>query len=308
MQLPDYPWQQPLISQFASMQQQARLAPAILLQERPGCYDDALVERLAYMVLCDHSPPCFHCKHCHLISEGTHPNLTILNAADKVSIDDIRKLDGEIWKTAVFDKAKLIIIRFADYLSINAQNSLLKTLEEPPKNLHFILTVEQSANLLPTIHSRLLRLAQAKISDQQIDDWLISKGIETHHLRKKAIDYSKQLPKLALELAADETKISQLDNEKNQFMAFLLRKMDAHTFAGILDADNKVANCRKFQGYTEKIITRVIQSNDSHWQGLSAQQLFSLRDRFSALINLEKTNCNWILQAQTQLMDWQNDR
>lgn len=312
-QLPSYPWHQPLISQFSSMQQQRRLAPAILLRERPQCYDEVLVQTLAYLTLCEHSPPCFSCKHCRLIHEGTHPNLVILNAADKVSIDDIRQLEAEVWKTAVFDKPKLIIIRLADYLSINAQNSLLKTLEEPPQNLHFILTVEQAANLLPTLHSRLLRLSHSKISTEQLDNWLSEQGIETHQLRQKAIDYAKLLPATALALAADETKIAQLESEKNQFLAFLLLKLNAHAFAGILDGDDKVANCRKFQGYTEKIIARIMQQhdsngNDNHWQGISAKQLFSLRDKFSDLIRLEKTNCNWILQAQTQLMDWQNDR
>lgn len=311
--LPTYPWHQQLIAQFSLMQAQGRLSPALLLRERPDCYDEALVQMFAYITLCDHSPPCFSCKHCRLISEGTHPNLVILNAADKVSIDDIRQLENEVWKTAVFEKPKLIIIRLADYLSINAQNSLLKTLEEPPQNLHFILTVEQSANLLPTLHSRLLRLTHPKISSEQLDSWLTKQGIETHNLRQKAIDYAKNLPKIALELATDEAKINELENEKSQFMAFLLLKMDAHSFAVILDGENKVANCRKFQSYSEKIIASIMQKSgadnaDRQWKNIDVKQLFALRDKFSNLIKLEKTNCNWLLQAQTQLMDWQNDR
>lgn len=304
-----YPWHTKLLTQIASMQAQDRLSPAILFRERPVYFDEVLLEQCAYILLCDNAPPCHQCKHCRLIKDNTHPNLLILNATEKVSIDDIRQLEHEVWKTAVFDKPKLIIIRFADYLSINAQNALLKTLEEPPQNLYFIITVEQSANLIATLHSRLLRLSHDKVTHQQLDKWLIEQGIETHHLRQKAIEYSKQLPKTALSLAEDENKITALEKEKNQFVAFLLLKMDAHVFAGILDGEDKVANCRKFQSYTEKILQRImIESDDNHWQGVTDKQLFLLRDKFSNLILLAKTNCNWFLQAQTQLMEWQNGR
>lgn len=75
-----------------------------------------------------------------------------------ISIDDIREMKESVSYRAISSQGKAVIIENADVLSIEAQNALLKILEEPPGSLIFILCVRNPENLIPTVLSRLIRL------------------------------------------------------------------------------------------------------------------------------------------------------
>lgn len=103
-----------------------------------------------------------------LKNHGIHPNkispdiFTILPAKQSISIDEIRSLKKHIFQKPVHLPAKVIIFKEAHKLTAEAQNALLKILEEPPANVIIILEAQNKENLLPTVRSRLVLIDAKK--------------------------------------------------------------------------------------------------------------------------------------------------
>ncbi len=95
------------------------------------------------------------------IKANTHPDfMFIQKSSDKVliSIDDARDINEFAFKKPVVALKKAIVIHNIEDLSISASNSLLKTLEEPPENVEFILTTRKLSSILPTVRSRCSKI------------------------------------------------------------------------------------------------------------------------------------------------------
>ncbi len=89
-------------------------------------------------------------------SQNSSDTLHIVPTAGSISIDEIRGLKGHIYQKPIAGEYKIIIIKEADTLTPQAQNALLKVLEEPPSHAIIILISNSSKNLLPTILSRVV--------------------------------------------------------------------------------------------------------------------------------------------------------
>lgn len=157
-----YPWQQALWQQMAGRQQHAH---AYLLHGPAGIGKRALAERLMALLLC-HTPAgleaCGHCKGCHLLAAGTHPDNYILEPeeADKaIKVDQVRDLVSFVVQTAQMGGRKVILIEPVEAMNINASNALLKSLEEPSGNTVLLLVTHQPSRLLPTVKSRCVQQA-----------------------------------------------------------------------------------------------------------------------------------------------------
>lgn len=98
---------------------------------------------------------CGQCKHCHLMSQQTHPDFRLveLNAAS-ITVEQIRKTSDFLEKTAQLANCQVVLIQDADKMTESAANALLKTLEEPTANSFIILLANDQNRLLPTIISR----------------------------------------------------------------------------------------------------------------------------------------------------------
>lgn len=87
------------------------------------------------------------------------PDLLIINpqkGTSHISIDQIRELKKHIWQKPFTDKFKFVVIEEADKLTIEAQNALLKILEEPPSHAILVLEAKNKAAILPTVRSRVV--------------------------------------------------------------------------------------------------------------------------------------------------------
>ncbi len=115
----------------------------------------------------DYISPCQKCLSCVQIESGAHPDVRIidknfqaqilqepLSKQQSLKIDTIRELSSYADKRPILSEHKIFIIDGADDLVFQAQNAMLKLLEEPPKNTHFFLVTSKKAALLPTIISR----------------------------------------------------------------------------------------------------------------------------------------------------------
>lgn len=120
------------------------------------------------------SLPCCACDTCKKILEGKSPDVIVQGTEDKASIGvDIARFLREDVHTLPNDlEHKVYIIEDADKMTVQAQNALLLTLEEPPSFAHFFLLCNNSASLLETIKSRAPVLRTEPVSDEQIDRYI----------------------------------------------------------------------------------------------------------------------------------------
>ena len=98
-------------------------------------------------------------KSYKLVSNNTHPNLLLIDSADKkfIEISKIREILNFSSKTSFSNKKKIVLINNVEKMNINASNSLLKILEEPSTNLFFILIHSSHKKLISTINSRCIK-------------------------------------------------------------------------------------------------------------------------------------------------------
>lgn len=116
--------------------------------------------------------PCLECEACRLIEEGT-PDITEIDAASNNGIDDVRALRDEIVYSPVNCKYRVYIIDEVHMLSSSAFNALLKTVEEPPSHVVFILATTESHKVPATIISRCQRFEFTRISSAESAERLI---------------------------------------------------------------------------------------------------------------------------------------
>jgi DNA polymerase-3 subunit gamma/tau len=112
--------------------------------------------------------PCGRCEGCRMVREGRHPDVIELDAASNNSVDDVRELREKTSLAAMRGGSRVWILDEAHMLSRPAANALLKTLEEPPPGLVFVLATTEPEKLPPTVlsrcqHFRFRRLAEAEI-------------------------------------------------------------------------------------------------------------------------------------------------
>ncbi len=108
--------------------------------------------------------PCNECSACKSILNDETTDVIEMDAASNNSVENIRAIRQEVMYASTKLKYKIYIIDEAHMLSTSAFNALLKTLEEPPKNVIFILATTEEHKLLPTILSRCIRFEFKKIS------------------------------------------------------------------------------------------------------------------------------------------------
>ncbi len=116
----------------------------------------------------DSAVPCGSCPECNAIRDGVFMDVIEIDAASNNSVDNIRDLRESVKYPPVNGRKKVYIIDEVHMLSDSAANALLKTLEEPPRHVVFILTTTEPHKLPQTILSRCLRLDFKRIPDELI--------------------------------------------------------------------------------------------------------------------------------------------
>ena len=150
---------------------QNRLHHAFLFTGTRGVGKTTLARIVAKMVNCLDSPdgePCLKCDMCKQIAEGRLLDVVELDAASHTKVDEMRELLESALYSPTQGKCKVFIIDEVHMLSKSAFAAMLKTLEEPPDYLKFVLATTDPQKLPPTIMSRCLCFALRPLEKQQI--------------------------------------------------------------------------------------------------------------------------------------------
>lgn len=170
-----------------------RIGHAYLFCGTRGTGKTTVAKIFAKAVNCEHpvdGSPCEECRMCKMISEGTSMNVIEIDAASNNGVDNIREIREEVAYRPTEGKYKVYIIDEVHMLSIGAFNALLKTLEEPPEYVIFILATTEAHKIPVTIMSRCQRYDFKRISIdticERLNELIEKEGLD---VEEKAVRY-----------------------------------------------------------------------------------------------------------------------
>ena len=189
--------QQHIVKTIRNALTTGKIAHAYLFAGPRGTGKTTMAKLLAKALNCEHGIgcQCNECKNCQAINEGSHPDVLEIDAASNNGVDEIRDLIDKVKYGTILGKYKVYIIDEVHMMTAGAFNALLKTLEEPPEHVIFILATTEPHKILPTILSRCQRYDFSKVSDSDIKERL--KTI----LENENIDYNDEAINLIISLA-----------------------------------------------------------------------------------------------------------
>lgn len=157
---------------------QNKVSHAYILNGQKGSGKKMLSRLFAMTLQCEKhgTEPCGECRSCRQAMSGNQPDIITVKheKPGSISVDDIRgQLNGDIMIKPYSSPYKIYIVPGADLLTVQAQNALLKTIEEPPEYAVIFLLTENADSLLPTIRSRCVMLKLRNIKDTLIKKYLM---------------------------------------------------------------------------------------------------------------------------------------
>jgi DNA polymerase III delta' subunit len=192
-------------------------APHAVLLVGPGSVGKTtLAMDLAAGLLCQATDPdarpCRACRGCRLVASGNHPDLHRLapegpggqvriGKAENPEPGTVRHLISEVALLSVEGGARVAIVEQAHRLNEDAQNALLKLLEEPPPGVTLILCADDEECLLPTVRSRCVRVRLGSVPIRQVETWLVQLGLADAPTAARLAHLAAGRPGLALAYA-----------------------------------------------------------------------------------------------------------
>ena len=207
-----------------------KVSHAYIIHGEEGMGKKLLAHTFAKTLQCEEGGvlSCNHCKACMQLDSGNHPDV-IWVTHEKVSIgvEDIRlQVNADIMVKPYYSNYKIYIIDDADKLTEQAQNALLKTMEEPPEYAIVLLLANNINAILPTVLSRCVLLHLKPVDKQEIKDFLMTRHQIPDYVAEMAAAFSGGNIGKALKYASSE----EFERMKNDVLHILkyIDEMELH--------------------------------------------------------------------------------
>ncbi|MFA5282991.1 MAG: DNA polymerase III subunit gamma/tau [Bacilli bacterium] len=228
-----------------------RIAHAYLFCGPRGTGKTTMAKLFAKALNCESGigQQCNKCSNCIGINDGSHPDVIEIDAASNNGVEEVRNIIERVRYLPIKGKYKVYIIDEVHMMSSGAFNALLKTLEEPPAHVVFILATTEPYKVLPTIISRCQRYDFTKVSDGDI----LEKMIEI--LKKENIQYEIEALNTIVELSDGGVRdaLSMLD----QVLAYSSNEVklsDVLDLFGITSKNEKISLIRSLANSDIKVV------------------------------------------------------
>lgn len=219
------------IARLETLARGGRRPQSMIFSGPAGIGKRTLAREFIASLLCKaEDPPCGSCLSCAQLRSGAHPDFMELAPNDKGSIpigNEERREEGSVrWLIERLSRKALsgsygVIIDGMESISIEGQNALLKTIEEPPESTCMIIIASNRAGILPTIRSRCFEMAFYPLGDGELDELLGRQGVPPED-RRLIVPMAGGTLRCALPLADNET-MEKLRSVCAEISAFLSR-------------------------------------------------------------------------------------
>lgn len=232
----DVSGQEHIITTLRHAVEENKIAHAYLFCGPRGTGKTTIAKLLAKAINCTGEvKPCDQCENCQEITNGTHPDVIEIDAASNNGVDEVRSLIEKVKYAPTKGKYKVYIIDEVHMMSTGAFNALLKTLEEPPAHVVFILATTEPHKILPTIISRCQRFDFTKLSLQDLVSRM--KAVVKEEKYQCDDDALEMIAKLADGGMRDALSILEQCLAYNDHH---LTIQDVHHIYGIVSLENKI--------------------------------------------------------------------
>jgi len=201
-----------IIKHFQTAMRTGQVSHAYILEGEAGSGKKLLAGAFAQALECvdETGESCKVCHSCMMAESGNHPDIIWVTheKPNTISVADIRtQVNGDIGIKPYSGKYKIYIIDQAEKMNEQAQNALLKTIEEPPAYAVILLLASQTGAFLPTILSRCITLSLKPLNEDRIQDYILSHTDLTKAEADFCAGYSMGNLGKAMELATNEDRI-----------------------------------------------------------------------------------------------------
>lgn len=184
------------------------------------------------------SEPCQECHSCHQALSGNHPDIIFVTheKPNSVSVDDIRtQINGDVSIKPYSRPYKVYIVNEAEKMTVQAQNAILKTLEEPPEYVVILLLTTNVNAMLPTILSRCVVLNMKPVADELVRGFLMRQMMVPDYKAEICVAFARGNIGKAKALASSE----DFENVKSEALS-LLKYINEMELSEIIAAIKKI--------------------------------------------------------------------
>lgn len=161
-----------IIREFCVEKEQGKVPHAILLISQDKLLNCLMARTLGILLICDNSSACGECGSCLKVVAETHPDFFVFPKNKNFVVDEANEIIEKAIQSPTISQTKVFIINDIDDATPQAQNKILKTLEEPSKSTIFILTATNENKILPTVVSRTRKEFLERLEQENVKELL----------------------------------------------------------------------------------------------------------------------------------------
>ncbi len=256
------------------------------------------------MILCFYKNGCNQCKSCKEFDTENHPDFLVVEPeGNTIKVEQIRQMISKIIEKPIISDKKVYIVNDSDKMTEEAQNTLLKTLEEPPENIIIILIAEKEEKILSTIKSRCTKITFQPIEQDKLKE-ILKKQYQYENISEHLLTFFNGSIKKALNVKEKKEVYEQIEK-----MVLGIKQMNK------IEMLNQKNNIDK-----EEIINILEYMNLLFWEQSTQVDTKERESAVKSILIIEETkkriqsNCNFDMTVDNMLMqlweEWneKNDR